>query len=147
MKRSGILNFLVFTCFALPITANAGNFDWLDNLNIKAETDASGYQVTLATRFRIGNAEARAVISNTEKPADAYMVLRLSELANCPVNEVLKVYESDRNKGWGVMAKHLGIQPGSKEFHVLKRGHDLDDIGGRRGKSARKSKGKARNKG
>ena len=30
-------------------------------------------------------------------------------------------------KGWGNLAKTLGIKPGSREFHALKRGHDLYD--------------------
>lgn len=141
MKRSIILSLLVFTCLGLPLAANAGDFDWLDSLNIKAEADTSGYQVTLASRFHIGDTEVNAVISNTDRPADAYMVLRLGELANRPVEEVLEVYESHRNQGWGVIAKNLGIKPGSGEFHALKRGHDLGDAGGGRERSTGKGKG------
>lgn len=140
MKRWSVLHLWMLACLTLPLAANAGDFDWLDSLNIEATADTSGYQVTLASRFHIGDAEVNAVISNTDKPADAYMVLRLGELADRPVEEVLQVYESDRNKGWGVMAKNLGIKPGSSEFHALKRGHDLGDIGGGHGHSTGKGK-------
>lgn len=146
VKRFSLLNILLCATFSLPLTANAGDFDWLNNLNIKAEADASSFQVTLATRFRIGNAEVEAVISNADRPSDAYMILRLGELSNRPVEEVIKVYQADRDKGWGVMAKNLGIKPGSREFHALKRGHDLDDAGSGQGQADEKSKGKGKSK-
>ena len=65
------------------------------------------------------------MLSNVDKPADSYMVLRLSELSHRPVKDVLRVYKADHGKGWGVMARQLGIKPGSQEFHALKHGHDL----------------------
>ncbi len=105
--------------------ALAGDFDWLQNLNIRAEADPSGFRAQLATRFKIGNAEINTVISNVEKPADAYMVLRLGEMSHQPTDYVIKRYRSGKGQGWGVLAKSLGIKPGSKEFHDLKNGHDL----------------------
>ncbi len=103
----------------------AGDFEWLDNLKISAEADSSGYRMQLATRFRIGDAEVRAVMGNVDSPSDAYMVFRLGELTHKPLQEVLHVYSTNKTRGWGVMAKQLGIKPGSREFHALKRGHDL----------------------
>jgi len=125
MKLSGILDSVLVICFVIPITASAGDFDWLKNLDVKAKTDLSDFKVSIGTRFRIGDSQIKFVLSNVDRPADSYMVLRLSELSHRPVNDVLKVYKSDHGKGWGVIAKRLGIKPGSKEFHALKRGHDL----------------------
>jgi len=65
------------------------------------------------------------VIGNVAEPSDAYMIFRLGELSHRPVKEVMKVYRSNRHRGWGVMAKKLGIKPGSRECHALKRGEDL----------------------
>lgn len=107
--------------------AMAGDFGWLDNLNVKAEADSSGFRYKLSTRFKVGDAEVKAVLSNVDRPSDAYMVLRLGELSRHSTREVINVYRSHRNKGWGVIAKNLGIKPGSSEFHALKRGHDLGD--------------------
>jgi len=73
------------------------------------------------------------------EPADAYMVFRMGELSHQPVERVVDEYKEDRGKGWGVMAKRLGIKPGSKEFHALKRGHDF-------GRDNKKSKGKDKRK-
>lgn len=147
MKRLGILMTLLFMQASFTLTVNADDFDWLGNLNIKAEADSSGYQIRLATRFHIGDTEVKAVIGNADNSSDAYMILRLSELSHQPVDEVLKVYRTNKGKGWGVMAKRLGIQPGSREFHALKQGHDLDKgIESERGQSSGKGKGKHKNK-
>ena len=124
----------------------AGDFDWVEDFNIKANTDPSGFRARLATRFRIGNAEIEAVISNVEKPADAYIVFRLGEMSRQSSDYVLEKYKIGKGKGWGVLAKSLGIKPGSKEFHALKRGHDLYD-NNPKSKDKAKGKGKKKNKG
>jgi hypothetical protein len=38
---------------------------------------------------------------------------------------VLEKYKAGKGKGWGNLAKTLGIKPGSREFHALKRGQNL----------------------
>jgi hypothetical protein len=124
----------------------AGDFDWLENLNVKAEADSSGYRLQLATRFKIGSTEVSAVMGNVGSPSDAYMVFRLGELSHKPIQEVLHVYSSSKNRGWGVMARQLGIKPGSREFHALKSGQDLYDNGHVAGSMhAQKTNGKHKN--
>ncbi len=125
MKARRILFIVLMIMLFVSSAALAGDFDWLQNLNIRAESDPSGFRAQLATRFKIGNAEINTVISNVEKPADAYMVLRLGEMSHQPTDYVIKQYRSGKGQGWGVLAKSLGIKPGSKEFHALKSGHDL----------------------
>ena len=135
--------FVISIAFLLASSAAvAGDFDWTKDFNIKAEADPSGFKARLAARFKIGNAEVNIVISDVKKPADAYMVLRLGEMSNQPTEKVIEKYKSGKGKGWGALAKSLGIKPGSKEFHALKRNHDLSD-----GKPKAKSKGKDKDKG
>src|SRR5512135_2145331 len=145
MKARGIMLAGLIVFLLASSAALAGDFDWINDLNIRAAADPSGFRVQLATRFKIGNAEINTVISNVEKPADAYMVLRLAEMSHQPTDYVVRQYRSDRGRGWGVLAKSLGIKPGSKEFHALKRGHDLYDHNGK-GKGKGKSKGKWKDK-
>src|SRR5512142_39117 len=97
MMFTGLMVFLLATSSAF-----AGDFDWLQKLNIRAEADPSGFRAELATRFKIGN---------MAKPADAYMVLRLAEMSHQPTNRVIAQYQSGRGQGWGVLAKSLGIKP------------------------------------
>ena len=118
----------------------AGDFDWIRNFNIQAEADPPGFRARLGARFKIGDTQIKIVLSNVKYPADAYMVLRLGEMSNQPTEYVIEKYKSGKGKGWGALAKSLGIKPGSREFHALKRGQDFYDDNDR-------SKGKAKNKG
>lgn len=125
MKLLRMLFVLLMGQVAFISSSNAGDFDWMDNINVMAKSDSSGFRIRLATRFHIGDAQISTVFSNTKSPADAYMILRLGELSHQPISEVVNVYRTHRKKGWGAMAKQLGIKPGSRAFHALKRDHDL----------------------
>jgi hypothetical protein len=140
MKAFKMLLVVSIALLVASSIAVAGDFDWLKDLNITAQADQSGFRARLSTRFQIGDAKINAVIGNVDKPADAYMVLRLGELSRRPPEQVLTEYKANKGKGWGVLAKSLGIKPGSAEFHALKRSHDLDDH--EKGKDKAKGKGK-----
>jgi hypothetical protein len=127
MKMFKMLFTVSMVLLLVSSAAEAGDFDWINDFNVKVEADPSGFRASLATRFKIGNAQINAVLGNVEEPADAYMVLRLGEMSKQPADSVIEKYKSDKGKGWGTLAKSLGIKPGSEEFHALKRGHDLYD--------------------
>lgn len=50
---------------------------------------------------------------------DLALGLEMGHLSKKPMNTVLGTYE--KNRGWGNIAKDLGIKPGSDEFHRMKR--------------------------
>jgi len=127
MKTIKVFFVASMALFVFSSAVVAGDFDWIRGFNIQAEADPSGFRTRLATRFKIGDAQINIVLDSVEKPADAYMVLRLGEMSNQPTESVIEEYKSGKGKGWGALAKSLGIKPGSKEFHALKRGHDLYD--------------------
>jgi len=141
-----LVMFSVMCLFVLSaVVAAAGDFEWTSDFNIRAEADPSGFRARLAARFKIGNTEINAVLSNVERPSDAYMVLRLGEMSAKPADYVIEKYKSGKGKGWGALAQSLGIKPGSKEFHDLKRGNDLyDNNAGGKGKGKAKGQGKGR---
>ena len=139
MKRTIVLALSLVMLLAASAQA-AQDFAWVSDFNIQAQSDPSGFRARLATRFRIGDAEISAVIGNVASPADAYIVFRLGEMSGRPYDRVLREYKSSQGKGWGVIAKSLGIKPGSKEFHALKRSQDL--YNGQGGKGKGKGKGK-----
>ena len=58
------------------------------------------------------------------------MATALAKATHRPVLTVAERYKKNPGKGWGVVAKDLGIKPGSSEFHELKRGAEqfLDDM-------------------
>jgi hypothetical protein len=145
MKLQKLLFMVSVMLFLVSLTAvaAAGDFDWIRDFNIRADADPSGFKARLAVRFKIGDAQINAVLGNVQRPADAYMVFRLGEMSGRPTDYVVERYRSGKGKGWGALAKSLGIKPGSKEFHALKRGNDLYDDnlkGAGKGKNKRKDK-------
>ncbi|GAB6904600.1 conserved hypothetical protein [Desulfosarcina cetonica] len=121
----------------------AGDYDWTRDFNLRAQADPSGFRASLESRFHVGDANIQAVLGAVAGPADAYMCLRLGEMAHRPIGYVLERYRAERGQGWGVLAKSLGIKPGSAEFHALKQGHDLHGEGyGSKGSGKGKGKGK-----
>ena len=129
--------------FAPQPAKAAGDFGWMDNFNVRAQADVSGFRARLADRFRIGNAQIDAVLDVAKSAADAYMILRCGEISKRSSQEVMEKYKSGKDKGWGSMARSLGIRPGSKEFQDLRSG---DDLYSGQGKAQNKSKGKGKGK-
>jgi hypothetical protein len=125
MKLFRIFLISLIALFAVSSAAIASDFDWIRDFNIQAQADPSGVRARLATRFNLGDVQIKAVLSNFDSPADAYIVLRLGEMSGRPTSYVIEKYKNNKGKGWGALAKSLGIKPGSEEFHALKRGQDL----------------------
>lgn len=123
MKRL-FFAFLVLMAF-VPVNVLAADFDWMPSFNIQAKADPSGFRARIAARFNIGDAQITTVLSNFPEPADAYVALRLGEMSGKSIDYVTDRYKGNRGRGWGALAKSLGIKPGSPEFHALKRGDDL----------------------
>ncbi len=95
----------------------------LGNLNVEAQADMNNFINRLSVSYNVP-AKSIDVLIHKEKmqPADVYMSVRVSRLANQPLDTVVREYKANRGRGWGVIAKNLGIRPGSREFHALK--HD-----------------------
>jgi len=143
------LKILLMSLIALLLISSiviAGDYGWMRDFNIKAEADPSGFRARLEARFQVGEIKIKKVLDSVDKPANAYMLLRLGEMSNQPIDNVIEKYKAEKGKGWGRLAKSLGIKPGSKEFHALKQGQDLYDDRGK-GKGKVKGKGKGKGKG
>jgi hypothetical protein len=132
MKLFKILLISAMALLVVSSAAVASDFGWTKDFNIQAQADPSGFRARLATRFNLSDVQVKAVLSNFDSPADAYMMLRLGEMSGRPTGYVVEKYRNNKGKGWGALAKSLGIKPGSEEFHALKRGQDLH-VGNNRG--------------
>lgn len=75
------------------------------------------------------------------KGGEIYLVIEISKITRRPVDEVASVYRDNRGKGWGAIARELGIKPGSPEFHALKKG-----AGGQAAHAQQKGNGKGKGK-
>lgn len=75
------------------------------------------------------------------------MCFQLGQWTNKSAEEVVKVYKANQNKGWGTLAKSLGIKPGSAEFHALKSGNLVFSGRPSSGQNEKQGKGKGKGKG
>jgi hypothetical protein len=109
---------------ALAFEARAGDplAAFLHDVDARARQDMQAFHATVAAQFGVPEVQVRAVFGRIHDAADTFMVFQIGSMTQRPVNEVLPVYESHKGKGWGEIAKQLGIKPGSPEFHALKNG-------------------------
>lgn len=127
--------FVLAVAVSLPAAARDGLEDFLGSVNVRAQANMPGFYATVSTQFGAPEAQVRMVLSTVGEPSSAFMIFQLGQMAHQPVNRVLEVYRNGRNtgKGWGMMAKELGIKPGSREFHALKNGEFTYGAGGHDG--------------
>lgn len=126
--------------------AFAGDFDFLKELDRKAREDHKAFAEHMSVVFGLPVPRIDRIIVEVGSPSDAFMVLKIGKLSERSYDEVFTEYEANRGKGWGVIAKNMGIKPGSAEFHELKKG-GKDTFQGSsskgKGKSGKKGKGKS----
>jgi hypothetical protein len=127
------LSLLMFS----PVLASSDLDSFVKSLNVQAQADLGAFKVRLSTQFGVPVPRVEAIMASVRTPGDAYMCFRVGQVASQPVEVVTKEYQANKGKGWGKIAKNLGIKPGSKEFHALKKGDfngDYADAGRGKGK-------------
>jgi hypothetical protein len=136
-----------------PITTGDPQLDGdLHYLNEAAQRNLKGFCNDLSHHYGAEPGLVERLISKAGMaPADVYMAAKVRMLSHRSWDEVIRQYQDNKGKGWGVIAKNLGIKPGSKQFHALKD-DDSGMIGlakGTKGKVAKEkgNKGKDKNKG
>lgn len=125
MKGSPIITRLLVVAAVLIISpaASAGGLDsFLGEVELRASADLGSFKADLSLTFGVSEREVSGLFSIMSKPSDVYMCLRVGEVAHQPVDRVVAEYRRSKGQGWGVIAKNLGIKPGSEEFHALKAG-------------------------
>ena len=142
MYRIVLAVFLVL--LAAPGVASASLDSFLGSVNVQARADLPGFHATVSAQFGVPVPQVEAVLGRVATPADAFMVFQLGQMAHRPPETVVQTYQTHKGKGWGVIAKELGIKPGSREFHALKTG-DLV-FGGAPANGPGKGKGKGHSK-
>jgi hypothetical protein len=137
-----IFALLLLGLVSVPAVASANLDSFLSNVNVQARADLPGFSLKVSTQFGVPVPKVEAVLGMVATPADAFMVFQLGQMAHRPPETVVQTYQTHKGKGWGVIAKELGIKPGSREFHALKNG-DLT-FGGTPDDGPGKGKGKGK---
>jgi len=136
----------VLVVVAAPGVASATLDSFLSSVNVQARADLPGFQAKVSAQFGVPVPQVEAVLGMVATPADAFMVFQLGQMAHRPPETVVQTYQAHKGKGWGVIAKELGIKPGSREFHALKNGDLVYGDAATSSSGKGKGKGKGHNK-
>lgn len=117
------LSCLIITLAACAFTAKAdSSLDFaLTQLNAAARLDFGSYKANIGLSYNLSASKIEYMhITLRMQPSDIFMAAELSVLCGKPIDHVVVVYRKHKHKGWGYIAKQLGIKPGSAKFHALK---------------------------
>ncbi len=111
---------LLFMFSASSALADLDGF--LSGLNDTARSAPNEYTARLSVQFGVPQPQVYSLMRSVGTPADAFMCYQLAQMLHLPPERIVQTYNANRGRGWGVIAKELGIKPGSPQFHALKRG-------------------------
>lgn len=139
--------FLLISASAFgQISFNTGDASFDAELNVMnndAKKDINLFKADMSDLFDVGKDVVTDLLNKALEPAEVYLSMKIGDLLNLPVEDVVRSYEANKDKGWGAVAKDLGIKPGSAEFHALKGGmKGKSKSGNGNGNSGSKGKGK-----
>ncbi len=108
-----------------PGTGDAVLDALLRSLNTYYASDVGWYvdDIVYSTGAPRGYVE-NMIVDRRYPPADVYLIAQTASITGQPIANIQREFDSSRGQGWGVVAKRLGIKPGSPEFHRLKSGAD-----------------------
>lgn len=118
----------------------------LNDINIKAQADINIFKKDISIEFNIGEPKIEKMLSIDLSPADVYMTLEVASITKKDPDVVVDAYTKNKDKGWGVIAKEMGIKPGSAEFHALKGKAKNKKDKGNKGGGNGNGKGKGKKK-
>jgi hypothetical protein len=118
----------------------------LNEINVKAQVDLPLFKKDLSVEFNIGENKIDKMLEIQMSPADIYMTFEIAGLVKKDPEIVVESFKKNKDKGWGAIAKELGIKPGSAEFHALKGKAKNKKDKGNKGKGNGNGKGKGKKK-
>ncbi|WP_157514505.1 hypothetical protein [Mangrovimonas sp. TPBH4] len=137
-----MLAFTVFTASA-QISFNTGNIQLdsdLNTINARASADFGAFKTDMQLSYNVSEKSIDYMTGNLHMAfGEVYLALEIAKITRKPLKDVLVCYQSNKSKGWGYIAKQMGIKPGSAEFHQLK-----NSAKSKKGKGASKKKSKGK---
>jgi hypothetical protein len=92
----------------------------LTDVHDRALKDIAAFKSDVSISFNIPIPKIEASLKILP-PGDVFMAAQLSLSVNKPFDDVVATYQKNKSKGWGALAKEMGIKPGSPEFHAMKK--------------------------
>ena len=92
----------------------------LNEIGASAKLDMAGFTAEISLQWGLPAVKVQATLSQGLAPAEVYLAAGLAAISGKSIEIVVETYKKNKAKGWGAIAKDLGIKPGSKEFKALK---------------------------
>lgn len=104
-----------------PRTGDAWMDVQLKEMNVYTRGNTDGFIDDVVISFGAPRPVIREyVIERRWAPGDVYYACALAHQLRVPCINTLRDYDKNNGQGWGVIAKRMGIKPGSAEFQNLK---------------------------
>lgn len=92
----------------------------LTTISTNAKADWSLFKTEVSKAYNTTVAKIDKLIGLGMSGGDIVITLEIATIGKKPIDDVATCYTKNKSKGWGVIAKEMGIKPGSAEFHKLK---------------------------
>lgn len=92
----------------------------LNSIGASAKVDLPGFTAEVSLQWGIPAAQVQSALSQGLAAAEVYLAAGLASISGKPLAFVVDTYKKNKARGWGALAKELGIKPGSREFKALK---------------------------
>ncbi|MEO8000307.1 MAG: hypothetical protein ABI644_00415 [Arenimonas sp.] len=110
--------------YALGFNPRTGD-TWMDvqlkDMNVYTRGNMDGFIDDVVISFGAPRPLIREyVVERRWAPGDVYYACALAHQLKVPCINTLRDYDKNNGHGWGLIAKSMGIKPGSAEFQALK---------------------------
>lgn len=117
----------------------------LNKINIDAKSDINNFIKNISTSYKVESKKIQKMLQSKMEPADIVMTLDIAQISGNSVEAIAEEYKENKEKGWGQIAKNMGIKPGSPEFHQLKqrnkKNHEKNEHAKNKGEKNKHRKG------
>jgi hypothetical protein len=104
-----------------PRTGDAWMDVQLKDMNVYTRGNTDGFINDVSITFGAPRSLIHEyVVDRRWAPGDVYYACALAYQMHRPCLDTLRDYDKNNGHGWGVIAKRMGIKPGSSEFQALK---------------------------
>ncbi|MBK3517024.1 hypothetical protein [Carboxylicivirga marina] len=145
-----LLFFIVAHISSAQISFESGSVQLesdLNTINAGANLDFGAFKTDLSISYNVSEKKLDYMHGELNMAAgEIYLALEISKLSKTSIDGVIQTHQMHKNKGWGYVARQLGIKPGSEEFHQLKNNSKNKASNHKHPKAKGKSKGKSKKK-
>ncbi len=148
MKKLILITLVLIPFLGLSQIFTTGDKTLDANLNIfnsEAKKDLAAFKLDIKSNYNVSEVDFNNMLKMKMEPAEIYLVLEIALITKKNITEVILCYEQNKERGWGYIAKEMGIKPGSPEFHELKGKAKTKSNNYKANSANQKSKGKAGN--